>query len=161
MLNIYTLFQYVLIPSIFTFYVGGGMIKPPKYQCTKQAVKVKQHIDILDIAFELAVATCPRCGQVNDAIHSYVPPHMVRDLDVWNRQCYLRFRARQFECDGCEKNVCRTSGVAGERATPNAAHGKAHVRVGATHGRVGEGDYRDWDAIWAWAAGLYPKLSSV
>jgi menaquinone-dependent protoporphyrinogen oxidase len=28
-------------------------------------------------------------------------------------------------------------------------------------GRVGEGDYRDWGTIRAWAAGLYPKLSSV
>jgi transposase len=56
---------------------------------------------VLDIEFELPVATCPVCHQASGSIHSYVPPRMVRDLDVWNRQCYLRFQPRQFECDGC------------------------------------------------------------
>ena len=58
---------------------------------------------VLDIEFELPVAMCPVCQQMSSTIHSYVPPRMVRDLDVWSRQCYLRFRPRQFECDRCQK----------------------------------------------------------
>lgn len=58
---------------------------------------------VLNIEFELPVATCPVCQQVSSSIHSYVPPRMVRDLGVWNRQCYLRFQPRQFECDRCQK----------------------------------------------------------
>jgi transposase len=57
---------------------------------------------VLDIEFEMPVAMCPGCQKISSSIHSYVPPRMVRDLDMWNRQCYLRFRPRQFECDECE-----------------------------------------------------------
>jgi transposase len=62
-----------------------------------------EDIVVLDVEFELPVATCPVCHQVSGSIHSYVPPRMVRDLDVWNRQCYLRFQPRQFECKRCRK----------------------------------------------------------
>jgi len=57
---------------------------------------------ILDIEFDLPAAMCPTCHQISTAIHSYVPPRTVRDLDVWNRMCYLRFQPRQFVCGHCQ-----------------------------------------------------------
>lgn len=57
---------------------------------------------ILNIEFDLPVAMCPTCQQISTSLHSYVPPRMVRDLDVWSRRCYLRFRPRQYECDRCQ-----------------------------------------------------------
>jgi transposase len=57
----------------------------------------------LDVEIRLPAATCPHCGHPSMHIHSYGVPRMVRDLDVWDRRCYLRFRPRQFRCDHCQR----------------------------------------------------------
>jgi len=57
---------------------------------------------ILDIDICMPIATCPTCGEVSTAVHSYVKRRTVRDLDVWGRQCYLRFVPRQFKCQHCQ-----------------------------------------------------------
>ena len=57
---------------------------------------------ILDIELRMAAATCPTCGHVSTSIHSYGERRTVRDLDVWGRQCYLRFVPRQFTCTTCQ-----------------------------------------------------------
>ncbi len=56
---------------------------------------------LLELELDLPVAPCPRCGELSRAVHSYGAPRTVRDLEVWGRACYLRFRPRQFICHGC------------------------------------------------------------
>jgi len=57
---------------------------------------------LVDITFEVAAVPCPTCGELSQRIHSYGEPRTVRDLDVWRRACYLRFRPRQFTCARCQ-----------------------------------------------------------
>jgi transposase len=56
---------------------------------------------LLDIEVRMPAATCPTCGELSTAVHSYGTRRTVRDLDVWGRQCYLRFVPRQFQCQTC------------------------------------------------------------
>jgi len=56
---------------------------------------------ILEVEVRMPAATCPTCGQISTSVHSYGVRRTVRDLDVWGRQCYLRFVPRQFECPAC------------------------------------------------------------
>ena len=57
----------------------------------------------LDVEIRLPAAACPHCGRPSMHVHSYGAPRTVRDLDVWDRRCYLRFRPRQFSCDHCQR----------------------------------------------------------
>ena len=57
---------------------------------------------ILDVEIRMPAAPCPTCGQLSRVVHSYGARRTVRDLDVWGRQCYLRFVPRQFACQGCQ-----------------------------------------------------------
>jgi transposase len=59
------------------------------------------HTILLDVEIQTPVAMCPTCHHLSTVLHSYARPRTVRDLDVWGRTCYLRFRPRQFECDTC------------------------------------------------------------
>jgi transposase len=47
-------------------------------------------------------AVCPTCHQVSWTIHDLSEPQMVRDLSIWNRQCWLSYRPRRFECTMCD-----------------------------------------------------------
>ena len=57
---------------------------------------------ILAIELQMPAAICPTCGRVSKVVHSYGKRRTVRDLDVWGRQCYLRFVPRQFKCETCQ-----------------------------------------------------------
>lgn len=54
-----------------------------------------------EIALAVSAAPGPTCGALSQRIHSYGEPRTVRDLDVWGRTCYWRFRPRQFTCVRC------------------------------------------------------------
>lgn len=49
----------------------------------------------------LALAICPECGQVSEQVHDLSEAQMIRDLPIAVRRCYLNYRARRFECQGC------------------------------------------------------------
>jgi len=48
-----------------------------------------------------AAAICPTCHQVSLSVHDLSEPQMIRDLPIWNRQCWLCYRPRRFECATC------------------------------------------------------------
>ena len=50
----------------------------------------------------LALALCPECGQASATIHEIGAPQMLRDLDLSERQCWLRLTPRRFKCAGCQ-----------------------------------------------------------
>ena len=47
-------------------------------------------------------ALCPNCHQISLSIHDIGEPQMIRDLPIWNRQCWLRYTPRRFECARCD-----------------------------------------------------------
>lgn len=57
----------------------------------------------LMIASTLPVASCPDCGHVSNRVHDESEAQIIRDLSIAERQCYLVYRARRFECEHCNK----------------------------------------------------------
>jgi transposase len=55
----------------------------------------------LFVESDLAVAMCPTCHQLSQAVHDTAEPQMLRDLPIWNRRCCLRYAPRRFECATC------------------------------------------------------------
>ena len=50
----------------------------------------------------LEMAICPECKQVSTALHQVEEPQMIRDLSIWDRQCWLRLTLRRFKCAACQ-----------------------------------------------------------
>ena len=48
------------------------------------------------------VALCPACQRVSTVVHDVSDPTFVRDLSMWNRQCWVRYVARRFKCETCQ-----------------------------------------------------------
>ena len=63
--------------------------------------------DELNVFVESRVeaAVCPHCQEVSLSVHEVGEPQMVRDLSIWNRQCYLCYAPRRFKCEECANTV--------------------------------------------------------
>lgn len=46
-------------------------------------------------------ALCPNCQCVSEAGHGYAEPQFIRDLSIWQRQCWVCYRPRRFKCTPC------------------------------------------------------------
>jgi transposase len=49
----------------------------------------------------LEMAICPQCQQMSNTVHEVEEPQMLRDLSIWDRQCWLRLTPRRFKCTTC------------------------------------------------------------
>ena len=58
---------------------------------------------ILFVESNLPVASCPDCGHISDRVHDVSEVHLIRDLPIAERRCYLSYQARRFKCEHCEK----------------------------------------------------------
>ncbi len=65
------------------------------YESTEDAV-------VLDVKPTVKVAICPECKKPSESLHDYDAPRLIRDLSLFGRKGYLRFRSRRFECETCE-----------------------------------------------------------
>ena len=59
---------------------------------------------------------CPRCQQPSLIVNDQGEAQMIRDLPIWNRRCWLSYRARRFDCATCnntfvERVVWREPGL--------------------------------------------------
>jgi len=50
----------------------------------------------------LAAAVCPNCQQISEATHGHAEQQLIRDLAIWQRRCWLRYRPRRFQCANCQ-----------------------------------------------------------
>ena len=51
----------------------------------------------------LEAAVSPECQQVSTQIHDTAELQTIRDLPMWERQCWLRYAPRRFACATCRK----------------------------------------------------------
>ena len=65
--------------------LGLPNVKAVSYQITSS-----ERIEIF-IESSLEAAVCPDCQQVSAQIHDTAEPQMIRDLAIWDRQCWLRY----------------------------------------------------------------------
>ena len=69
---------------------------------------------ILEVEAKRESATCPRCGKESHHLHQN-HRHLVRDLDISERQTWLRVNRRQFKCDECGKPFSEELDFVGKR----------------------------------------------
>jgi transposase len=46
---------------------------------------------------------CPGCGKPSVKVHDVGEEQMIRDLSIWGKFCWLKYRPRRFECEVCER----------------------------------------------------------
>jgi len=70
----------------------------------------------VQICSSLEAALCPDCQQLSTQLHDTAEAQTLRDLPIWDRQCWLRYAPRRFACLPCgrtfvERVAWRTPGV--------------------------------------------------
>lgn len=69
---------------------------------------------VLDVEAKSESATCPRCGEVSSHLHQN-HGRLVRDLNLSERQVWLRVNRRQFKCQTCQKPFSEALDFIGQR----------------------------------------------
>lgn len=69
---------------------------------------------VLDVEAKSESATCPRCGEVSPHLHQN-HGHLVRDLNLSERQVWLNVNRRQFKCQSCQKPFSEELDFVGKR----------------------------------------------
>ena len=69
---------------------------------------------IVEVEAKSESALCPRCGKASHHLHQN-HRHLVRDLDISERQTWLRVNRRQFKCDECGKPFSEELDFVGKR----------------------------------------------
>jgi transposase len=82
--------------SIITELLNLSNVKVVHYQL------VGQNRINLFVEATLEMALCPECHQASTVIHETGEPQMIRDLAIWDRQCWLRLTPRRFKCAQCQ-----------------------------------------------------------
>ena len=70
-------------------------MKAVRYQITGD-----ERIEVF-IESSLEAAVSPECQQVSTQIHDTAELQTIRDLPMWDRQCWLRYAPRRFACATC------------------------------------------------------------
>lgn len=82
--------------------VLSELLALPGVQVTGYSLKNESEI-ILEIASKATVAVCPRCSQVSAHQRDANEAVVIRDLALWNRRCWLRYRPLRFRCEHCQQ----------------------------------------------------------
>ena len=80
---------------MLTDLLGLPNVTVVRYQLTT-AERIEVHIES-----SLDAAMCPDCQRVSTQIHDRAEPQTLRDLPIWDRQCWLRYAPRRFACATC------------------------------------------------------------
>lgn len=80
--------------------VLGQLLNLPHLEITGYELPDQDTV-ILDVRPTLKVALCPNCGYPSADLHDYDDPHLIHDLSMWGRRCFLRLRGRRFDCERC------------------------------------------------------------
>jgi len=93
----------------------GELLGLPHVSVVGYQISGDERIEV-QIRSSLAAALCPDCQQISTQIHDTAEAQTLRDLPIWDRQCWLRYAPRRFACARCRKTFVervawRTSGV--------------------------------------------------
>lgn len=87
----------------------------PNIQVLGYQIVGHERIEV-QICSSLEAALCPDCQQISTQIYDTAEAQTLRDLPMWDRQCWLRYAPRRFACTHCgrtfvERVAWRTPGV--------------------------------------------------
>lgn len=94
----------------------GELLGLPNIQVLSYQIIGTERIEV-QMRSRLGAALCPDCQQVSTQIHDTAELQTLRDLAMWERQCWLRYAPRRFMCTACHKTFVervawRTPGLA-------------------------------------------------
>ena len=72
------------------------------------------HKIIIEVEARTERVTCPRCGQESSHLHQN-HWYLVRDLNISQRQVWLKVNRRQFKCHSCSKPFSEELSFLGRR----------------------------------------------
>jgi transposase len=73
----------------------------PNMQAVQYKILDSERIEV-SVVSTLEAAVCPICHQVSTQVHDTAQPQTLRDLAMWQRQCWLRYAPRRFRCATCQ-----------------------------------------------------------
>ena len=93
----------------------GELLGLPHVSVVGYQISGDERIEV-QIRSSLAAALCPDCQQISTQIHDTAEAQTLRDLPIWDRQCWLRYAPRRFACARCRKTFVervawRTAGM--------------------------------------------------
>ena len=105
---------------------------------------------VLEVEAVTEQATCPRCGQQSHHLHQN-HGYLARDLDISQRQTWLKINRRQFKCHPCGKPFSETLEFIGARRHYTDRFAQAvvqQVRHSDTHNVALNNDLSD-EVVWS------------
>ena len=93
----------------------GELLGLPNVSVLGYQIIGNERIEV-QIRSSLEAALCPDCQQISTQIYDTGEAQTLRDLPMWDRQCWLRYAPRRFACAHCartfvERVAWRTPGV--------------------------------------------------
>lgn len=93
----------------------GELLGLPNVNVLNYQIIGGERIEV-QIRSSLEAGLCPDCQQVSTQIHDTAETQTLRDLPIWDRQCWLRYAPRRFACAHCrrtfvERVAWRTPGL--------------------------------------------------
>jgi len=79
----------------------GDLLGLPQIRVTQYRMVGTSRIEI-SIESTLNVAVCPTCGQLSEQTLRQDEAQSIRDLQVWNRTCILRYHPQRYGCQQCQ-----------------------------------------------------------
>ena len=116
---------------------------------------------IVEVEAKSESALCPRCGKASHHLHQN-HRHLVRDLDISERQTWLRVNRRQFKCDECGKPFSEELDFVGKRRsyTDRLAHQVVQQVLHSDVANVARQNDLSEDVVWSMVEYLSKKNSA-
>ena len=80
------------------------LLELPKVRVTGYELVGSERL-FIRIESTLEAAVCPTCQRISEAGHGHAEPQLIRDLPIWQRQCWLQYRPRRFQCAHCPSTL--------------------------------------------------------
>ncbi len=87
---------------IANYQIPSELLGLPNVKAVRYQITGDERIEVF-IESSLEAAVCPECQQVSTQIHDTAELQTIRDLPMWERQCWLRYAPRRFACATCRK----------------------------------------------------------
>ncbi len=82
------------------YQIPNELLGLPNVKAVSYQIAGDERIEVF-IESSLEAAVCPECQQVSTQIHDTAELQTIRDLPMWDRQCWLRYAPRRFACATC------------------------------------------------------------
>lgn len=84
------------------YQIPSELLGLPNVTVMRYQITSVERIEVF-IESSLEAAVCPNWHQVSTQVHDTAEAQTLRDLAIWDRQCWLHYAPRRFACAHCHK----------------------------------------------------------